>query len=79
MCKHPGFSGLTGKRVKGNNDSAMEEHYFAIILLVFDFFYISQHQKWLQSYLNRESFNQQKPISFEYEEAFALLFYDWGT
>ena len=27
MCEHLGVSALTGRRVKGNNDSAIEEHH----------------------------------------------------
>ena len=27
MCEHLGFSTLTGKRVKGDNDSAIKEHH----------------------------------------------------
>ena len=28
MCEHIGISALTGKRVKGGNDSAIKEHLF---------------------------------------------------
>ena len=28
MCEHIGISALTGKRVKGDNDSAIKEHLF---------------------------------------------------
>ena len=28
MCEHLGVSALTGKRVKGDNDSTIKEHYF---------------------------------------------------
>ena len=39
MCEYLGVSALTGKRVKGDNDSAIKEHYlFAITHLVLTIF-----------------------------------------
>ena len=41
MCEHLGISALTGKRVKGDNDSAIKKNiYFAIIHLVLMIFSI---------------------------------------
>ena len=38
MCEHIGISALTGKRVKGENDSAIKEHLFCNHWSGFDIF-----------------------------------------
>ena len=62
MSEHLGVSALTGKWVKGDNNSAIKEHHlFCNHLSGFDNFSILASK----SYLNGESFNQQRPPSFE--------------
>ena len=55
MCEHLGVSALTGKRVKGDNDSAIKEHHL----------FCNHSSSFDDFYSNGESFNQQRPPSFE--------------
>ena len=67
MCEHLGVSALTGQRVKGDNDSAIKEHHlFCNQSSGYDGFSIlSSNNNDFKVTLIIESFNQQRPLSFE--------------
>ena len=65
MCEHLGVFALTGKRVKGDNDSAIKEHLFCNLSTGFDDFSIlaSSNNDFKVTLI--ESLNQQRSPSCE--------------
>ena len=65
ICEHLGVSALTGKRAKGNNDSAIKEHLFCNHSSGFDDFSILASNNNDFKVTVMESLNQQRLSSFE--------------
>ena len=65
MCEHLGVFALTGKRVKGDNDSAIKERLFCNHSTGFDDFSILASSNNYFKVTLIESLNQQRSLSCE--------------
>ena len=82
MCEHLGVSALTGKSVKGNNDSAIKEHIFCNKWSGFDNFSIlaSNINDFKVTLMETLLIIRDHPLLKKNRHLLPLdLFDDWGT